>query len=263
MIRNYYTETYKGGIVPTISGDNLIDGRAKVVQSIASGNHDAMTATSRVVTLTTVVDGIERNMFATAPAGGGQLAWTINDAMLVESVVYTATTTIITFTTAKAIAQNTVITFFSINQSSWKEYNLFIGSSPSPFLGNEGGIAVTGIGSGDSAGQADVNLLVNLGAGKVTPDMLVYNTTQNNLFIGVVGTVNDPGDFTLNANIPVAIVANDILTFVYPAAPSVSVLTLDNQTVTISAPAAGFVLPLSVVQITGTSNGLGNLIALD
>ena len=84
-----------------------------------------------------------------------------------------------------------------------------------------------------------------------------------NLFIGVVGTVNDPGDFTLNANIPVAIAANDVLTFVYPAAPSVSVLTLDNQTVTISSPAEGFVLPLSVAQITGTSNGLSNIIAFE
>ena len=138
MIRNYYTEAYKGGITPAISATNLIDGRTKIIQSALSGNHNAMAATSRVVTLATVVLGIERNMSATALAGGGQLAWTINDAMLVESVVYTATTTIITFTTAKAIAVNTEITFFSIAQSSWNEYNLFIGSSPASFLGSGG-----------------------------------------------------------------------------------------------------------------------------
>ena len=153
MIRNYYTQAYKGGIVPTISPDKFIDGRTKIVQSIASGNHNAMAATSRVVTLTTVVDGIERNMFATAPAGGGQLAWTINDAMLVESVVYTATTTIITFTTAKAIAQNTVITFFSVNQSSWKEYNLYIGSSPANYSFGVGAQVTQGIASASGAGS--------------------------------------------------------------------------------------------------------------
>jgi hypothetical protein len=180
MIRNYYTEAFKNGIVPSLVGGQLIDGRVK----------------------------------ANTP------------------------------------------------QSYWKEYCLYIGSSPAPFLGSGGGVAITGIGAGDAAGQADINLLVDLGVGKVTPDMLVYNTTQNNLFIGVVGTVNDPGDFTLNANIPVAIAANDVLTFVYPDAPSISVLTIDNQAVTINNPAQGFVLPLSVVQITNTSNGLSDIIAL-
>jgi hypothetical protein len=180
MIRNYYTEAFKNGIVPSLVGGQLIDGRVK----------------------------------ANTP------------------------------------------------QSYWKEYCLYIGSSPAPFLGG-GGVAITGIGAGDAAGQADINLLVDLGVGKVTPDMLVYNTTQNNLFIGVVGTVNDPGDFTLNANIPVAIAANDVLTFVYPDAPSISVLTIDNQAVTINNPAQGFVLPLSVVQITNTSNGLSDIIAFE
>ena len=35
MIRNYYTEAYKGGIVPTISAANLIDGTAKVIETVA------------------------------------------------------------------------------------------------------------------------------------------------------------------------------------------------------------------------------------
>ena len=33
MIRNYYTEAYKGGIVPTISGTQLIDGTVKITES--------------------------------------------------------------------------------------------------------------------------------------------------------------------------------------------------------------------------------------
>jgi len=263
MIRNYYTESYKGGIVPAISVDNLIDGTAKVTQSFTDANTLINAATSVTITLTAINNAVKRGMYITAPANGGTPAWTINDHIMVEAVSNTATQTIVTISTPKALVAGTTLTFFTIKQSSWKEYNLFIGSSPAPFLGGDGGVAITGIGAGDAAGQADINLLVNLTTGAVTPDMLVYNTTQNNLFIGVVGTVNDPGDFTLNANIPVAIAANDVLTFVYPAAPSISVLTLDNKTVTISSPAAGFVLPLSVVQITGTSNGLGNLIALE
>jgi len=263
MIRNYYTDSFKNGIVPVVSTTQLIDGTVKSPLIVADNNTPTNVATSVTIVLTTLNRGIVRGMYITAPANGGTPAWTINDNILVEAVTYQAATTTITLNKPKALVAGTALSFFIINQSSWKEYNLFIGSSPAPFLGSDGGVAVTGIGAGDAAAQADVNLLVDLGVGKVTPDMLVYNTTQNNLFIGVVGTVNDPGDFTLNANIPVAIAANDVLTFVYPAAPSVSVLTLDNQTVTITNPAQGFVLPLSVAQITGTSNGLANIIAFE
>ena len=263
MIRNYYTDSFKNGIVPVVSTTQLIDGTVKSPLIVADNNTPTNVATSVTIVLTTLNRGIVRGMYITAPANGGTPAWTINDNILVEAVTYQAATTTITLNKPKALVAGTALSFFIINQSSWKEYNLFIGSSPAPFLGSDGGVAVTGIGAGDAAAQADVNLLVDLGVGKVTPDMLVYNTTQNNLFIGVVGTVNDPGDFTLNANIPVAIAANDVLTFVYPAAPSVSVLTLDNQTVTITNPAQGFVLPLSVAQITGTANGLANIIAFE
>ena len=263
MIRNYYTDSFKNGIVPVVSTTQLIDGTVKSPIIITDNNTPTNAANSLTLVLTAVNLNIARSMYITAPANGGTPAWTINDGIIVESVSQQATTTTITINKPKALVAGTQLTFFTINQSSWKEYNLFIGSSPAPFLGTGGGIAITGIGAGDAAGQTDVNLLVNLTTGTVTPDMLVYNTTQNNLFIGVVGTVNDPGDFTLNANIPVAIAANDVLTFVYPAAPSISVLTLDNQTVTINSPAEGFVLPLSVAQITGTSNGLGNIIALN
>ena len=263
MIRNYYTDSFKNGIVPVVSTTQLIDGTVKSPLIVADNNTPTNVATSVTIVLTTLNRGIVRGMYITAPANGGTPAWTINDNILVEAVTYQATTTTITLNKPKALVAGTALSFFIINQSSWKQYNLFIGSSPAPFLGSGGGVAISGIGAGDNAGTADVNLLVDLGVGKVTPDMLVYNTTQNNLFIGVVGTVNDPGDFTLNANIPVAIAANDVLTFVYPAAPSVSVLTLDNQTVTITNPAQGFVLPLSVAQITGTANGLANIIAFE
>jgi hypothetical protein len=176
MIRNYYTEAYKGGIVPAISVDNLIDGTAKVTQSFTDANTLVNAATSVTITLTTINNAVKRGMYITAPANGG-VAWTINDQIMVEAVSNTATQTIVTISTPKALVAGTTLTFFTIKQSSWKEYNLFIGTAP--------------------------------------------------------------------------------------AASSISVLTVDNQTLTITNPAAGFVLPLSVVQITGVTGGLTDIIALN
>jgi hypothetical protein len=176
MIRNYYTEAYKGGIVPAISVDNLIDGTAKVTQSFTDANTLVNAATSVTITLTTINNAVKRGMYITAPANGG-VAWTINDQIMVEAVSNTATQTIVTISTPKALVAGTTLTFFTIKQSSWKEYNLFIGTAP--------------------------------------------------------------------------------------AASSISVLTVDNQTLTITNPAAGFVLPLSVVQITSVAGGLTDIIALN
>ena len=176
MIRNYYTEAYKGGIVPAISVDNLIDGTAKVTQSFTDANTLINAATSVTITLTAINNAVKRGMYITAHANGG-VAWTINDHIMVEAVSNTATQTIVTISTPKALVAGTTLTFFTIKQSSWKEYNLFIGTAP--------------------------------------------------------------------------------------AASSISVLTVDNQTLTITNPAAGFVLPLSVVQITSVAGGLTDIIALN
>jgi len=256
MIRNYYTEAYKGGIVPAISATNLIDGRTKIIQSIPSGNHNAMAATSRVVVLTAVVLGIERNMFATAPAGGGQLAWTINDAMLVESVVYSATTTTITFTTAKAIAVNTVITFFSVNQSSWNEYNLYIGSSPANFQSGVGSKVTQGIAD---AGTAGTTLEIKTANALVAAGQLIYD---DGVLIGTVVSIAANDTTITTTTIPV-VADLSVINFVNPGPASVSVLTAANQTMTFVNPAEGFVLPVSVVQVTAVANGLTNLIALE
>ena len=256
MIRNYYTEAFKSGIVPAISADNLIDGTAKIVQSVPSGNHNAMAATSRVVTLTAVVVGIERNMSATAPAGGGQLAWTINDAMLVESVVYTATTTIITFTTAKAIAANTVITFFSVNQSSWKEYSLFVGKSPAQ--GNSFGSVTSATANGAAQGQK--NFTIKVSNPYIQAGMEAYD---DGISLSTVATVTNSTSFVLTTDLAAAIVADSVMSFSYTALPSITVLTIDNKVVTFTQPAEGFVLPVSIVQVISVAGGLSNLIALE
>ena len=176
MIRNYYTEAYKSGVVPVISTTQLIDGTVKITESFTDANTLVNAATSVTITLTTINNAVKRGMYITAPATGG-VAWTINDHIMVEAVSNTATQTIVTISTPKALVAGTTLTFFTIKQSSWKEYNLFIGTAP--------------------------------------------------------------------------------------AASSISVLTVDNQTITITNPAAGFVLPLSVVQITSVAGGLTDIIALN
>ena len=176
MIRNYYTDAFKNGVVPVISATQLIDGTTKITQSLVDANTLANTATSVTITLTTINNAVKKGMYITAPVNGATAAWTINDQIMVEAVSNTTTQTIVTISTPKALIAGTTLTFFTIKQSSWKEYNLFIGTAP--------------------------------------------------------------------------------------AASSVSVLTIDNQTLTITNPAAGFVLPLSVVQITSVAGGLTDIIAL-
>jgi hypothetical protein len=89
------------------------------------------------------------------------------------------------------------------------------------------------------------------------------NVYDDGVLIGVVGTVTTANQISLVANLA-ALIANDsVLTFSFSVLPSVSVLTIDNKTVTFTNPAQGFVLPVSVVQVTAVAGGLSNLIALD
>ena len=161
----------------TISAVNLIDGTPKVTETVAQAGV-VNAATSRTFVLNTLNLIIKRGMYMTAAAGaGGVPAVSINDNVIVESVVYGTATTTVTLNKPVQTAAAQALTFFSIAQSSWKEYNLYVGTSP--------------------------------------------------------------------------------------AASTISVLTSSNQELTFVNPAAGFVLPVSVVQVTAVSGGLTNLIALD
>ena len=171
-----------------------------------------------------------------------------------------ATTTTITINTPKALVAGTTLTFFTINQSYWKEYNLFIGTSPAPFLGSGGGIVDTAMSNAAAGAQAILTWKQPIAIGVLAAGMLVYD---DGVLIGSISTIDSTTQVTLVANLTGAVADLSKLTFVYPAAASISVLTLDNRTVTITSPAEGFVLPLSVVQITATSNGLANIIALE
>ena len=52
MIRNYYTEAFKSGIVPVVSATQLIDGTVKITQSTtATSVVNTATSTTLVLTL--------------------------------------------------------------------------------------------------------------------------------------------------------------------------------------------------------------------
>ena len=90
--------------------------------------------------------------------------------------------------------------------------------------------------------------------------MTVYD---DGVQIGVIATVTNSTTFVLAGALAAEVVANSILTFSFTVLPSVSVLTIDNQTLTFTNPAQGFVLPVSIVQVTNVAGGLTNLIALN
>ena len=88
MIRNYYTDSFKSGIVPIISTTQLIDGTVKSPIIINDNNTPTNVATSVTIVLTARNTAILRGMYITAPANGAAPAWTINDNVIVEAVTY-------------------------------------------------------------------------------------------------------------------------------------------------------------------------------
>ena len=248
MIRNYYTEAFKSGIIPVVSATQLIDGTVKITSSVAAtGVVNAITSSTFVITLNT---GIQVGMYLTAPASGAAAAITINDGVMVASVVHAAQTTV-TLNKPKQTVAGQNLTFFNVNQNSWKEYSLFIGTQPSQGLISE---------TANAAAAAQPIVTWKVSNPYVQVGMNVYD---DGVLIGVVGTVTTANQISLVANLA-ALIANDsVLTFSFSVLPSVSVLTIDNKTVTFTNPAQGFVLPVSVVQVTAVAGGLSNLIALD
>ena len=53
----------------------------------------------------------------------------INDHLMVARVVHGSNTTV-TLNKSVVMQASQTLTFFTINQGSWKEYNLFVGTSP-------------------------------------------------------------------------------------------------------------------------------------
>lgn len=249
MIRNYYTEAYKGGIVPSLVAGQLIDGTVKITQSTtATSVVNAATSVTLVLALNTA---ITRGMYITAPTIAPSPI-IINDNLMVEQVVHAAATTI---TLNKGIQMDAgqVLTFFTINQNSWKEYNLYIADSPSisPVTTTTDNLVVT---ASVNVGLASANPLIKAG-------MFVKGTGLPAAGIEIA-SVTSATAYVLDTAQSIA--ADATLTYIYTVEPSVSVLTADNRTLTFTSPAEGFVLPVSVVQVTAATGGVeNNLIALE
>ena len=174
MIRNYYTDAFKGGIVPSLVAGQLIDGRVK----------------------------------ATIP------------------------------------------------QSYWKQYCLYIGTSPAIFQSGVGAKVTQGIAD---AGTAGTTLEIKTANALVAAGQLIYD---DGVLIGTVVSVA-ANDTTITTSAIPAVADLSIINFVNPNPPSISLLTISNEAITITNPAEGFVLPISVVEITAVTGGLANLIALE
>ena len=252
MIRNYYTEAFKGGITPIVSATQLIDGTVKITESTtATSVTNAATSVTIVLTLNA---SIKRGMYITGPTVAPSPI-TINDNLIVEQVVHATNTTV---TLSKPIQMNAgqTLTFFNVNQNSWKEYSLYVGISPEQ--GNSFGSVTSATANAAAAAQKVVTYKV--ANPYVQAGMNVYD---DGVLIGIVDTITTANQFNLIDNLA-ALIANDsVLTFSFSVLPSVSVLTIDNKAVTFTHPAEGFVLPVSVVQVTAVAGGLGTLIALD
>jgi len=389
MIRNYFTDSFKGGIVPVVSTTQLIDGTTKIAYSTTSNDNNVSTTTSLVlkaknqdievgmlvsgagvpaintanfpclieriipgqtfssdnqdtavntaITLTaggsgytgatavaTTSNGVGTGMtitttvvagavtvgvivnsgkgyaigdIVTIAGGGGDATFTISattslvlttananiqQGMTLEAVGIPSGTSVtevinsntfvlsaalviplntpitydseglnFTLNTAVNIGNNVALTYAVINQGYWKEYNLYIGTTPASFT-IQNNVAVTG-------GQT-----------------LTLNTPDPRIQVGMtVGGIGIPAGVTvtvINANgitltVAGAVIgtlgANALLTYSFSVLPSVTVTTIDNNQLTFSNPAQGFVLPVSVVQVNSVAGGLTNLLALD
>ena len=254
MIRNYYTEAFKGGITPVVSATQLIDGTVKIISSTtATSVVNAATSVTLVLALNT---SIKRGMYITAPTITPN-AIVINDNLFVDQVVHAANTTV---TLNKGIQMNAgqVLTFFNVNQNSWREYSLYIGTQPSQ--GNNFGSVTSATSGPVISNAAQKNVTYRVANPYVQSGMNVYD---DGVLIGVVDTITTANQIALVDNLAANVVVDSVLTFSFSVLPSVSILTIDNKTITFTNPAQGFILPVSAVQITALSGGLTNVIALD
>jgi len=136
---------------------------------------------------------------------------------------------------------------------SWKQYNLYIGNSPTT-------LPVT-----TTANNNAVSNSVNVGLKSPNPQIKVgMRVTGAGLPDAglLVATVVDASNYTLSQADTIA--EDATLTYSYDAEASIKVHTINNEVITFKKPAQGFVLPVSVVQVyaTDTTGGVTDIVAL-
>jgi len=253
MIRNYYTDSYKSAIPVVASDTLLLDGVAKIAESVTQAGV-VNAATSRTFTLANLNTQIVKSMYLTAPAGpgaGGAPAITVNDLVLVEDVTHTATLTTITLNKATQTSAAQALTFFTINQGSWPQYNIYIGQAAASPAGTVTVTPATTASTTVSYIIPQPNIMAGMtvsGAG-VPAGITVISVAANNL------------SFVASAALSIA--NNVVLTFSFATLNTLKVLTTNNEEQTFNNLQPGTILPVSVAQVfvTGTL-GVAQLTAL-
>ena len=133
---------------------------------------------------------------------------------------------------------------------------MYVGKYPASYLPDSGGIVTTAMSNVAAAGQAILtwkqpNSLIVAG-------MLVYD---DGVLVGTISSVDSTTQVTLTSNIIGGVADLSKLTFTYSSVPSITVTTIEGETISISNPAQGFVLPLTVVQVNSVAGGISNLVA--
>ena len=250
MIRNYYTDSYKSAIPVVASDTLLLDGVAKIAESVTQAGV-VNAATSRTFTLANLNTQIVKSMYLTAPASGGAPAITVNDLVLVEDVTHTATLTTITLNKATQTSAAQALTFFTINQGSWPQYNIYIGQAAASPAGTVTVTPATTASTTVSYIIPQPNIMAGMtvsGAG-VPAGITVISVAANNL------------SFVASAALTIA--NNVVLTFSFATLNTLKVLTTNNEEQTFNNLQPGTILPVSVAQVfvTGTL-GVAQLTAL-
>ena len=207
------------------------------------------------------------NIVAGAAITGGGLAVGTTISSVINSSVFE-------LSTAQAIAPNSVlnysgdglsytlsspitfsaatqITYAALNQSSWKEYNLYIGSSPGQVITNNNNASTN---TSLVLKSPDPDIKVNMFVGGVG--------VPANCKITAISTVL--GTMTITVDKTLSIAANIALTYSFESSSTIRVGTINDNVLTFTNPLQGTILPVSVVQVYSTgTNHVSSLIALD
>ncbi len=140
-----------------------------------------------------------------------------------------------------------------IPQGAWKQYNLYVGDSPSslPVTTTTDNNAVT---NSTNVSLKSPNPLIKAG-------MIVKGAGLPTSGLAIA-SVTDASNYVLASADTIA--ADATLTYTYAVSAKLKVHTVNDEAVTFHNPVKGEILPVSVVQVyaTGTEGGVGNLVAL-
>ena len=138
-------------------------------------------------------------------------------------------------------------------QGAWKEYNIYIGDSPTtlPVTTTSNNTVVS---NSTNVGLASPNAQVKAGM-RVTGGTLPAAGVE-------IESITNASNYVLKTASSIA--ADSTLTYSYDSEAKIKVHTINNEVITFVKPAQGFVLPVSVVQVyaTGTEGGISDLVAL-